>query len=199
MLYQETMENFFNSKENDLFKEFNSEKESILWHRKLYLNSEIFTFKFRSSLYIQIIGFIEYELKRICNFYKESNLINVSINDFKGNSEFEKAKKYLSKICGLDFNDLNPEWSYLLNAKEIRNILIHNQGEFVQNEDRKSKKVERFVRGKKYFEFQPSETYGDFDSEIYSLDGNITITSKYANEELIENSRSLFYKIFSSL
>lgn len=113
---------------------------------------------------------MEYELRKAGNYNHKNNETKISMNDIKGNSDFEKAKSYLTKICEIDFSKLNPEWNYLQNAKDLRNVLTHNQGEFLQSNERKSKRLMELVRKKDYLDFEPNEIY---EEEYYSKGGKL--------------------------
>jgi len=181
--YSVSMETYFEQREKQLLQEFEKE-DPILWNQKYYYHTVIFLNIYRTSLFTNVFGMLEYELKKACNFHFINNKPNVSMNDLKGNSDFEKAKNYLTKICKINFDSLNPEWNYLQTIKDLRNILIHNQGEFVQTNEKKTKKLIKFISEKDYLEFKPNESIDE--EEYYSNDGKIIVTNKKFNEELID-------------
>ena len=190
--YSVSMETYFEQREKQLLQEFEKE-DPILWNQKYYYHTVIFLNIYRTSLFTNVFGMLEYELKKACNFHFINNKPNVSMNDLKGNSDFEKAKNYLTKICKINFDSLNPEWNYLQTIKELRNILIHNQGEFVQTNEKKTKKLIKFIREKDYLEFKPNESIDE--EEYYSNDGKIIVTNKKFNEELIDTANNFFTKL----
>ena len=181
--YSVSMETYFEQREKQLLQEFEKE-DPILWNQKYYYHTVIFLNIYRTSLFTNVFGMLEYELKKACNFHFINNKPNVSMYDLKGNSDFEKAKNYLTKICKINFDSLNPEWNYLQTIKDLRNILIHNQGEFVQTNEKKTKKLIKFISEKDYLEFKPNESIDE--EEYYSNDGKIIVTNKKFNEELID-------------
>ncbi|MCB7479846.1 hypothetical protein [Christiangramia sediminis] len=152
-------------------------------HQYLTLQS---THNFRSSFYIQIISFLEYELKSICQFHHKKFNTNFSVNHLRGSNEIDKAKLYLSRTCQVNFNNLKPEWDFLLNAKEVRNILVHNQSQ-IELLEKRGKKVKGFLDSKNYFRFYQSN-----DSE---KEGRFYITSSEANQDLLNNTRNFFVKL----
>jgi len=190
--YSVSMETYFEQREKQLLQEFEKE-DPILWNQKYYYHTVIFLNIYRTSLFTNVFGMLEYELKKACNFHFINNKPNVSMNDLKGNSDFEKAKNYLTKICKINFDSLNPEWNYLQTIKDLRNILIHNQGEFVQTNEKKTKKLIKFISEKDYLEFKPNESIDE--EEYYSNDGKIIVTNKKFNEELIDTANNFFTKL----
>ena len=198
------MESLFHVQEEGLLEEFDLNKKVIendqdhVWYDKYHYSTDIYLMIYRWSLYIKTLGLVEYELKKVCNFHQKGKNENVSMSDFKGNSELDKSKKYLTKICNINFNSLNPEWNYLQNAKNIRNILAHSQGEFVQNSDSNAKKIMSFIHQKDYLEFLPNEIYGDKEDYEYSLDGSIVIKTEEGNQELLSVSFSFFTKLLEN-
>jgi hypothetical protein len=186
------METSFEQREKQLLQEFEKE-DPILWNQKYYNDTVIFLNIYRTSLFTNVFGMVEYELKKACNFHFRNNKTIVSMNDLRGNSEFERAKNYLTKICKINFDSLNTEWNYLQTVKDLRNILIHNQGEFVQTNEKKTKKLIKFIREKDYLEFKPNESIDE--EEYFSNDGKIIVTNKRFNEELIDTADIFFTKL----
>lgn len=204
------MEGFLATKEKELNQKFKSiqntdkiqEAESKTfkiddWYDEYYVVSNTFPYNFRASFFVQIIALIEFELKQICNHHHRICKTDVSIRDFRGNSEIEKAKDYLTKICKVDFNNLNPEWQFLQNAKELRNILIHHQGELVLDGSRKANKIIKFIRNKSYMDFQPNESFEHNGETLFSNDGTVIIDKNEANEELLQISEGFFSKLLN--
>ena len=200
-MYSISMETLFEHREKELLEEFEKNKDEIekndshVWYQMYFYHTEIFLNIHRTSLFTKIFGFVEYELRKVCNYHYKMNSGNISMSDFKGNSDLEKAKSYLTKICKVDFNKLNPEWNHLQSVKDLRNILTHNQGEFVQSNDKKSKRIMKLILSKNYLDFESNEIYENNEEEYYSKDGKIIIKSKEFNEELIDNSSSFFNKL----
>lgn len=197
-MYSVSIENLFEYREKELLEEFEKNKDEIekddthIWYEMYFYHTQIFLNIHRTSLFTKVFGFVEHELRKVCNYHYKMTETNISMNDFRGNSDLEKAKSYLTKICEIDFRRLNPEWSYLLNAKDLRNILTHSQGEFLQSSDKKSTRIMKLIRNKKYLDFEPNEIY---EEECFSKDGKIIIKSKELNEELIDNSSVFFTKL----
>ena len=138
--YSISMETSFEQRKEQLEQEFEKD-DPILWNQKYYNDTVIFLNIYRTSLFTNVFGMVEYELKKACNFHFRNNKTIVSMNDLRGNSDFERAKNYLTKICKINFDSLNTEWNYSQTVKDLRNILIHNQGEFVQTNEKKNKKT----------------------------------------------------------
>jgi hypothetical protein len=122
-----------------------------------YKHSDVantFPHNFRASFLIQIVTFIETTLTEICEHYELANNTNYSIHDIRGNSDIEKAKIFLTKSCGANFDNLNPEWQFILIAKKLRNSLIHYQGHIKKSE--KDWLILNSFNGKNdYFKFSP--------------------------------------------
>ncbi len=114
----------------------------------------LFPHNFRASFLIQIITFIEHELKLICEHYEFEKQTKYSINDLKGTNDIEKAKQFLEKSCNVNFRNLDKEWQFILKIKRIRNKLVHSQG-FVKKTEKDWKVFNDFNNKLKYFDFSP--------------------------------------------
>lgn len=142
--------------------------------------NELYPHNFRASFLTQIISFVEYELKKICDHHHHIKKSNFGISDLKGNSDFEKAQKYLSKVAGVNFLNLEPEWEFINKSRIIRNKIIHQQGvllkiekDFKQLDDFVNKQVGLKYKQKK--ETVGSETITEFTLIISSKDFSINL------------------------
>jgi len=162
--YQSAIEKLLETEKNNLERTFNekdiyqkakdkSEFQSEYYNHLLDEYSErqweltvLYPHNFRASFLTQIISFVEFELKKICDHHHIVNNTVFSIGDLKGNSEIEKCKRYLSKVCNVNFSNLEPEWKFIDDCRIVRNKIIHHQGIF-QNIDRDFQRLNEFVKG----------------------------------------------------
>lgn len=200
--YQNTIEKFLELEKQNLEKSYQkkiselNENNTDSWNRMVENFSEryneiarIFPHNFRASFLIQIISFIEHELKEICEQYEFSNKTKYSVNDLNGNNDIEKAKKYLTKSCNVNFEKLNPEWQFILMVKRIRNKLVHHQG-FVKKVEKDWELFNEFNRKKEFLEFVPK---GEFVESP-----RIIIRSRLLIDELLKNTKRFFKKLLES-
>ena len=66
-------------------------------------------------------------LKKFCDYYALINKTDFSISDLKGNSDIEKAERYLKKSCKVDFANLDLEWRFINTCRKIRINIVHEQ------------------------------------------------------------------------
>lgn len=151
--------------------------------------ANLFPHNFRASFLIQIVAFIEHELKDICENYEFEKKTKYSIHDLKGNSDIEKAKEYLTKSCNVDFNNLNPEWQFILMAKKIRNKLIHHQG-FVKKVESDWIVFNRFNKDNEYFDFSPK-------GETVEM-SKLIIKTRFLTDKLLNMTESFFKKLLEN-
>jgi hypothetical protein len=151
-----------------------------------------FPHAFRSSFLIQIFSFIEFELKEICNHHHITLKTDVAISDFKGTSDLDKAKIYLTKICKIQINDLKPEWDYLLEIRKIRNVLVHYQG-IIKPDQKERNQMLKFIANEDGVEIkeQPTDRRPDLSKE----DLTIMVTGRKFNETLLANAEAFFKKL----
>lgn len=84
----------------------------------------------RYYMIIQTQAVLEKQLKALCERIRLMHHMPFSIDDLKGNSDIEKGKLYLTRMYGINFRDLEPEWSYVNNMRKLRNQIIHHNGHF---------------------------------------------------------------------
>lgn len=153
--------------------------------------SKLYTHNFRASFFIQLISFIEYELRSICEYHHSVEKTDFGIQDLKGNNDMDKAKIYLSKSAKIDFNKLNPEWQFIQEAKEIRNILVHHQSRIILN-NKTNIRLKKIFNERNYYEYYkiPNSDDGNGFEE-----GHFLITNSAANRKLIANTKLFFTKL----
>ena len=165
--YQKFFEDFLEKEKEiliDTYKKYITENEFDNFEYSNFLeihfkkSDEIvasFPYNFRASFLVQIVSFIEVTLNEICEQYHFTNNTTYSVKDLKGNSDIEKTKMFLTKSCNANFKELNPEWQFIMIAKKLRNIQIHNQGQ-LNKVDKDWKILNAFNKGNSYFEFIPN-------------------------------------------
>ncbi len=141
--------------------------------------SVLYPHNFRASFLTQIFAFIEFELKKICDYHHKLNNTDYSINDLKGNSEIEKAKVYLTKSCKIHFDKLEPEWGLINKIKLIRNKLVHHQG-IIEKSDKDWKPIVSYIK--------------EFDLGMLK-DNVFIINNREFNERFLKISESFFKKL----
>lgn len=134
-------------------------EELLKYSKSFFEESTFYPQSFRTSFFIQIFSVLEHELKEICSMHFQQNKSIFSIEDLKGNSDIEKAKLYLKKAGNIDFNDLEPEWSYLDIMRKIRNRFVHSQGEINQKHPDWNKIYNFINSNKNLLGFRNSEEY----------------------------------------
>jgi hypothetical protein len=152
--------------------------------------SEFYPHNFRASFLIHIISFIEYELKKICDYDYTLYMRDISISDLKGNSGIEKAKIYLSKSCKVDFDNLNPEWDFINVCRLIRNNIVHEQG-ILNPLSNHGKQLNDFIEKNNYLKIRSENS----SVKIGNLTNQLIITSKVLNDNLLKFAEKFFEKL----
>lgn len=152
-----------------------------------------FPHDFRASFLVQIISFIEYELKAICQYHHTLHNTDFSVLDLNGNGDMAKIKKYLSKAVKLDINKLNPEWGLINKIRKLRNKLVHHQG-IVSESEKDLVELNNFIQGNESIELH-EVTLDKNTHRTY----RISITNEYLNDKLINDAENLFKKLLNQL
>ena len=93
-----------------------------------YTIEEIHVGLFRKSTLVSIYSFLENAVNRLCRNLARKNSYSFALNDLKGEG-IVRARNYLEKSAGADFNLLNGEWSKLLKLNKVRNCIVHCEGD----------------------------------------------------------------------
>ena len=186
---KQRLEDSFNKMESELKK--NKDDDDYYNHmidvysEKFGEISTLFPHNFRSSFLIQIISFVEFHLKKICDNSARTQKQPFVMSDLKGNSDFEKAKVYLKKVADLDISKLGEDWEFIDGCRIIRNKLVHQQGLMGKNDDNK-KSIEKFA--KKQGLITVAEKTNDCESRI-------EINDKELNAKLISSVSGFFKEL----
>ena len=107
---------------------------------------EEFIQRFRKSIVIQIFSYVESELKSICNAHYRSTKSIYAVNDLKGNSDLDKAKKYLTRSMGIEVGKYKL-WTFINNLRVLRNKIVHEDST-IQNTDSDIKTLTTFSQNR---------------------------------------------------
>ncbi|MFC6203571.1 hypothetical protein ACFPZK_02440 [Psychrobacter urativorans] len=111
---------------NELYNEYyNIELHHIDIHRK--------------SCLVTLYSYLESFLNHLCGCLHKLNSYQVEYTDLEGKG-ITRARLYLDKIVGVDFNKINSEWASIKNLNLIRNSIVHNSGK----SDRE--KIDRIIK-----------------------------------------------------
>lgn len=120
---------------------------------------------------------MESSLNDLCLILKESNSIELEINELKDDGIF-RAKNYLKKVCKINFPDSSHEWNEIEKLNRLRNCLVHAGGNIKKSSNQT--KIENIVK----------------DSNTVSIkEDYLNFTNKYI-EDAIENVRKFLSNIF---
>jgi len=144
-----------------------------------------FVQSFRASMITQLFSFIERTIQDVCNSYCLMHNKEFGLDDLRGNSEFEKAKLFLTRAAKVDIKELEPHWSYINNLRRVRNCIVHNNSTVFGDEIRKYNTLKSFSKGR-YILLEK-----DRDIVYY----NLIFDNKNFINEIIENILGLFEKL----
>jgi hypothetical protein len=77
------------------------------------------------SLIMTLYSFVERKMFFLSNHLAQEQTIKV--NDIAGKGIF-KYQKYLSKVCGIDFTQIDNEWANIVGYNRLRNQIVHSEG-----------------------------------------------------------------------
>ncbi len=185
------------------FKNREAELEFLNRSSKASEHSIFYPQSFRTAFLVQLFSILEYELRVICLHHHIENKTDFSINDLSGRSDLEKAKKYLTKSCSVNFENLNPEWNFLNTIRKIRNSIVHHKGE-IKKTDKDWNSIFNFVKNNKdkigfseHIEYMNKEDYAEF---IYNHQTfHLEVGRRQLNNELVNQICSFLHKLKTEL
>ena len=145
MTYLALIDNDYESLKQYFEKLFELLKESIedetKYPTEVYdSNTEISPFShhgishhIKPDMIINIYSFLDFWLKKICEYHKNKNNLKLTYRDIKGKNDLNAYHKYLERYVGLNLQ-VTKEYSHLDKLREIRNKFIH-QGGYIQEHE----------------------------------------------------------------
>ena len=137
---QEYPDEFLNDELKKYPNNLDSDLESSIYSEYSYI-SEVFPNILRYSFLITCYSYLETALIQECKIEKNIKSLHLDINDLKGKG-IEQARNYLIKVAGIDFPS-NEIWSEIMNFKDIRNFIVHNEG--ILNKSKKAEKIRGYI------------------------------------------------------
>ena len=83
---------------------------------------------FYNSIFITIFSKLEIRLFQICEYCSGILELEIKAKDLAGRNYIVKAKKYIEKVIRVDLSKCNEEWQTILNYQQIRNSIVHSDG-----------------------------------------------------------------------
>ena len=93
-----------------------------------YAMEEVYVGLYRKSTLVSLYSFLENAINRLCRCLARKNSYSFALNDLKGEG-IVRARNYLEKSAGADFNLLNGEWSNLMILNKVRNCIVPCEGD----------------------------------------------------------------------
>lgn len=106
----------------------------------------------RYSIIINLITFLEIELHSYCTELRKSLDIKIKHTEIKGNI-LEQFKAFTNKVCALGIEFGTQNWKRLKELTELRNCIVHYDGQVEDWYGRKFSRVELIERLGTKFEF----------------------------------------------
>lgn len=122
--YLKDVSKFIDRKKKHKEKRF---KESIFKQIAPKMFAESFTSILFESVLVSAWGIMEAEFKGYCNAMKKEMGIDIAYSDLKG-SAIERFRNYTLKVLKLDFGLKDEHWENLKAINEIRNSIVHTEG-----------------------------------------------------------------------
>ncbi|MAO07561.1 MAG: hypothetical protein CL596_02480 [Alteromonas sp.] len=185
------------------YEKFHKSKEDKSEYSEEYLNhvqdsfiDDIFMFNdvyiknYRNAQIIQLYSFLEDVLKRGCDRFAHYKKTDYKVDDLKGNNDIDKIKKFLKQSAKVDFSLLNPEWKFMDDFRQVRNLIVHHKGliknnDTVNNSDKKFNSIKNFSKGRFMLK--------NYASSDYKFE--IVFDNPSFFKEVIRNIESLLEKI----
>lgn len=134
---------------------------------------------FNKSALVSLYSSLEHNLNDFCNICQKMKGTNISVSDFNGDG-IHKAKKYLTKLMGIDFGQ-SQEWQFITEFNKVRNCIVHANGDI--NKMTSTDKLQAIVKN---------------EPELSLKEDNITISVAYLIKSIREIN-GLFLWLYESI
>jgi hypothetical protein len=104
--------------------------------------SDDFTYIQRNSIFIMTFSVFENELNSICKVLGRNSNLKLAPTDLNGRG-IERSKLYLEKVVEINFPKDSTLWAEIKNNNHIRNLAVHNEGQFKENDKNSETKVDK--------------------------------------------------------
>lgn len=101
---------------------------------------------FKSSL-IYLYSVLESHLREICTILKDENAVLLDISDLSNRNYLETCFIYLSKVIGLNLENLDPYRNTFTDFQNLRNCLVHDFGIITPNKKNQIHKTLEAYKG----------------------------------------------------
>jgi hypothetical protein len=89
-----------------------------------------------------IYSFLDFRVKRLCDFQQHKRQLVLSYKDIKGNNDLDTYHKYLTKYAGIDLTVVQNNYQQIDQLRKVRNRFIHNGGDIPCNEEIKYSSIQ---------------------------------------------------------
>jgi hypothetical protein len=115
----------------DLAINIDEDKSDPVFNDKVQFGS-VFPSILYKSIFLHIYAVMESSLVEICNNLRKLLKADLMLYDISGRG-IKKSEKYLKKVIKIDFPSDSKHWKALEDYSKIRNVLIHSDGLFPNN------------------------------------------------------------------
>jgi len=123
---------------------------------------------------------LERVLLEIASHYRQTRHLELSPSDLR-DSGIERARTYLKKVASVQFHETEL-WQDITTLQHIRNLIVHNEGEFRKDHGKERQKIEGLskkwksdvaIKGGKIelsqkFTFHVLHTFNTFFNELFA-------------------------------
>lgn len=149
---------------------------------ELLMITDSMPFLLRHSLFISQYSLLETHINALCRILKRHKRSQVDVSDLAG-AGIVRGKTYLEKVMNIDFPAAHHTWRNLLMYNQLRNVMVHANGETSETDN---KKVIKYIISHPFLELSPLNrilVLGDFIREVAS---NIIEFSSLLSAKIVE-------------
>jgi hypothetical protein len=161
--------------------------EDSLFQSLLVLGENLKNQAFHNSLLISAYSFLEFSLVEYCKLLNDYLSVEKQFNETKGIGIL-KCRRFLNRELNLNLH-LMPNWKFLDDMRELRNLIIHNNSNIITNPTINLEDQEFYERFINYKELEITESGYIFIKDM-GLITNLVDTSVEFINEIIEKTKT---------
>ena len=142
---------------------------------------------FFNSLLISAYSFLEFSLVEYCKLLNDYLIVEKQFDETKGIGIL-KCRRFLNRELNLNTH-VFPEWKFLDDMRELRNLIIHNNSNIITNPSLNLESQELFERLTKYEDLDITDSGYIFIKNIKLINKFIDIAVSFINK-VIEKTKT---------
>lgn len=100
---------------------------------------------YRKATVVVIASFFESMMNSICDIAMKVHDLETRVSETSGDRGIKRARKYLAQNSDINFVPMTREWDKLVKLSELRNCIVHADGDVARMNNKSREKIKKIV------------------------------------------------------